>query len=212
MRQPLPRRSSYPRLAVVLLVSAAAVIFLGRQKNLAVDQLIPTLSQWLSNLDHIVIVVAMFALCLGASEGCLALSESRGASAIGQALLSGALFTLGMFVLEAGVTSKLVDQNNLRLAVGLTNDLTGFDGSKSDLSGYYLRDKTIDAANFHRANLSKADLRYVQGSGGVVFTNTNLTDAELRKPISKARTSRALTSPMPTSAEPSWLIARSYGR
>jgi uncharacterized protein YjbI with pentapeptide repeats len=181
MSQPLPRRASYPRVGVVVLVIAAAIIFLRQPRNVAVDQLIPTVRQWLSNLDHIVLLVAVTALLLVLVGLRLAVSEIRSHSAIGQALLSGAVFTLGIFVLEAGVTSKLVDQNNLRLQVGLTNDLTGFDGSKRDLSGYYLRDKTIHAANFHRANLSEADLRFVKGSGGVVFTHTNLTDAELRK-------------------------------
>jgi uncharacterized protein YjbI with pentapeptide repeats len=117
---------------------------------------------------------------------------------LGISLLTGAFFTLAVFALQL-VNDVNTQEENFRLTVALSNDLSGFTTDRDSLAGMYLNSKTLDGADLRGkdlrgiklrnaklrgANLEGANLRGADLLGADLFEaslkNADLTGADLR--------------------------------
>jgi uncharacterized protein YjbI with pentapeptide repeats len=116
--------------------------------------------------------------------------ELASRSDLGIALMTGALVAFSVLVLQVLIDQRLSEQDEKRsreahfqqLVAG-DRDLTGIQPPLNDLSGYYLRGRTLDEANLRGKDLTDADLteaRLVAAHlEGAKLVRTKLVDATL---------------------------------
>jgi uncharacterized protein YjbI with pentapeptide repeats len=115
----------------------------------------------------------------------------------GQALITGAIFGLGLFALQLYLdfnTQRVQEQRDqearretVQLAIATTSDLTGFDPRGEPLRRAYLAGKILDGARFANADLRHAELRDASLRGanliGAKLQEASLINADLSNTV-----------------------------
>lgn len=94
-------------------------------------------------------------------------------SDLGVTLIGGAVVALAVLYLERQFT-RGAERRDLRLQIGLQNNLAGIDLRRRDLSGFHLAGKDLRGANLSGTNLRGANL------SGASLRDAVLNDADLR--------------------------------
>ena len=160
----LTHRQGWATALTLVLLTVGAAIVLARVKDVPGDQL----------AGLIFVAITLLAIVLVLSSG----EESRWVD-VGRGLFVSGVFAVAVWAVDQlqqefeSRRATELERQDLRLAIGAQDDLTGIDLAGKDLAEFQLAGKNLTAADLRGARLAGANLR------GTVLTKADLTGAIL---------------------------------